>query len=141
MKSIRGLRSHTIHTCDSYPLTPHNNRLIVANARIELVVNNQEHFQTNSTIHSVNTRNSDHLHRSIFNISCFQKSAYYADIEVFNSLLSNLRSLMNKRTQFKVALKRYLNTHSIYTVEELLALKMTHTMCKRLLSYCLLYAP
>jgi len=54
------------------------------------VVNSQEHFQTNSAIYSVNTRNRDHLHRPIANLSCFQKSAYYAGIKIFNSLPSNL---------------------------------------------------
>jgi hypothetical protein len=68
-------------------------------------VNNQEHFQINSAIHSVNTRNRDHLHRPPANLSCFQKSAYYADIKVFNSLPSNLRSHMSKKAQFKVALR------------------------------------
>jgi len=49
-------------------------------------VNNQELFETNSWIHSVNTRNRDHLHRQLANLSCFQKSAYYAGIKIFNSL-------------------------------------------------------
>jgi IS1 family transposase len=90
---------------------------------MNFLVNNQEHFQTNSAIHSVNTRNRDHLHRPIANLSCFQRSAYYAGIKIFNRLPSNLRSLMNKKAQFKVALKRYLNTHCLYSVEESLILK------------------
>jgi hypothetical protein len=49
-------------------------------------VNNQEHFQTDSAIHSVNTRNRDHLHRATANISCFQKCAYSAGIKIFNSI-------------------------------------------------------
>jgi hypothetical protein len=53
----------------------------------------------------------------------FKKSAYYADIKIFNSLPSNLRSLMNKQIQFKVALQRYLNTHGLYSVEEFLTFK------------------
>jgi len=68
-------------------------------------VNNQEHFQTNSATQSVNTRNMDHLHRPNANLSCFQKSVHCAVIKVFNSLSSNLRSLMNEQTQFKVALQ------------------------------------
>jgi hypothetical protein len=40
---------------------------------MNFVVNNQEHFQTNSVIHSVNTRNRDHLHRPTANLSCFKK--------------------------------------------------------------------
>jgi hypothetical protein len=41
----------------------------------KLLVNNQECFQTNSAIHSVNTRDRDHLRRPTANLSCFQKSA------------------------------------------------------------------
>jgi hypothetical protein len=40
---------------------------------MNFIVTNQEHFQTNSTIHSVNTRNKHQLHRPISNLSCFQK--------------------------------------------------------------------
>jgi hypothetical protein len=36
-------------------------------------VNNQEHFQTNSAIHSVNTRKRDHLHRPTANLSRYPK--------------------------------------------------------------------
>jgi hypothetical protein len=36
-------------------------------------VNNQENFQANSSVHSINTRNKHHLHRPIANLSCFQK--------------------------------------------------------------------
>jgi hypothetical protein len=84
---------------------------------MNLVVNNQEHFQTNSAVHSVNTRNRDHLHWPIANLS------YYAGIKILNSLPSNPRSLMNKQTQFKVALKSYLNTDSFYSAEEFLTFK------------------
>jgi hypothetical protein len=98
---------------------------------LNFVVNNQEHFQTNSGIHSVNTRNRDHHHRPTANFSYFQKSAYCAaGIKIFNSLPSNLRSLINKQTQFKVALKRYLNTHCFYFVENSWRLKVTHNTCE-----------
>jgi hypothetical protein len=38
-------------------------------ALMNFVVNNQEHFQTNTAIHSVNTRNRDHVHRRTTNLS------------------------------------------------------------------------
>jgi hypothetical protein len=60
---------------------------------MNVFVNNQEHFQKNSAIHSVNTRIGDHLHRPTANLSCFQKSAYYAGIKIFNTLPSNLEVL------------------------------------------------
>jgi hypothetical protein len=40
---------------------------------------------------------------------------------------------MNENAQFKVALKRYLNIHCFYSVEEFLTFKID--------SYCLLYGP
>jgi hypothetical protein len=46
-----------------------------------------------------------------------------AGINIFNSLPSNLRILMTKQTMFKVALKRYLNTHCFYSAEEFLTFK------------------
>jgi hypothetical protein len=67
---------------------------------------------TNSTIHTVNTMNKNQFHRSIASLSCFQKGAYYASIKIFNSLPSNITALIDKHAQFKVALKRYLITHS-----------------------------
>jgi hypothetical protein len=62
---------------------------------MNLIVNNHEHFQTNFTINSVNTRNKNQLHRSIANLSRFQKSTYYASIIIFNNLPSSLTSLVN----------------------------------------------
>jgi hypothetical protein len=40
--------------------------------------------------------------------------------KIVNSLPSSLTSLVNKKSQFKVALKMYLNTHSFYCVDEFL---------------------
>jgi hypothetical protein len=68
--------------------------------------------------HSVNTRNKNQLHKPTANLSCFQKSAYYAGIKISNNLPSNLTSLVNKKAQFKVTLKLYLITHSFYSVDE-----------------------
>ncbi|PNF23822.1 hypothetical protein B7P43_G15913 [Cryptotermes secundus] len=82
------------------------------------IVKNQEFFPTNSTIHNVNTRNKNQLHRPVASLSCFQKSAYYTGIKIFNNLPPNITTLIDKQGQFKVALKRYLITHSFYSVEE-----------------------
>jgi hypothetical protein len=71
----------------------------------DLYCKNQEMFPTNSAIHTVNTSNKNELHRPTANLSCFQKSAYYAGVKIFNSLPSNLSTLIDKQVQFKVALK------------------------------------
>jgi hypothetical protein len=84
-----------------------------------IFVYNQEKFQTNLSVHSINTRNK-HLHRPVANLSCFQKSAFYPGIRILSSLQHSLTNLKNEKAQFKVALRRYLNAHSFYSVDEFL---------------------
>jgi hypothetical protein len=83
-------------------------------------VNNQETFQVDSLVHNVNTRNKHHLRRPIANLLCFQKSAFYSGIRIFNSLPCSHINLKNEKAQFKVTLRRYLNAHSFYSVDEFL---------------------
>jgi hypothetical protein len=60
---------------------------------INFITNNQVHFQTSADAHIVNTRNGHDLHRPTANLSCFQKSAYYAGIKIINNLPSGLKVL------------------------------------------------
>jgi len=53
---------------------------------MNFIINNQENFQTNSSIHSINTGNKQHLHKPDANLSYFQKSTCFAGIKIFNSL-------------------------------------------------------
>jgi len=84
-------------------------------------VGNQEHFQTNSSVHSINARNKHHLHRPIANLSCFQRGASYSAIRIFNSLPRSITSLKNEKTQFRITLRQFLNAHSPYSVDEFFA--------------------
>jgi hypothetical protein len=84
-------------------------------------VNNQENFQTNSSIHNINMRNKHHLQRPTTSLSCFQKNAFYSGIRIFNSLPRSITNLKNENTKFKVTLKKYLNAHSFHSVHEFLA--------------------
>ena len=77
---------------------------------MSLFIVNQEKFQTNSSVLSINTRNKHHLHRSVANLSCFQKGASYSEIRIFNNLPRSITSLKNERTQFKVTLKIFICT-------------------------------
>jgi hypothetical protein len=90
---------------------------------MNFIVNNLKLFQTNSTVHSVNTGNKNHLHSPTANLSCFQKGAYCAGIKIFNSLPPSLRSISDKKEKFKVALKIYLNIHIFYSVDEFMQFK------------------
>ena len=70
-------------------------------------------------MHNINTRNKHYLHRPVANLSCFQKGASFSGIRIFNSLPRSITNLKNEKTQFKVALKKFLNAHSFYSVDEL----------------------
>jgi hypothetical protein len=83
-------------------------------------LSNKEKFQTNPSVHSVNTTSKHQLHRPIANLSCFQKSAFCSSRGIFSSLPYSAANLKNKKAQFKVALRRYLNAHSFYSVDEFL---------------------
>jgi hypothetical protein len=85
--------------------------------RIFIVIN-QENFQTNLSIHSINTVNKHHLQRPNVNLSCFQKSTFYAGIKIFNGLPSGVTILKNDKAKFEAALRKYLNTHFLYSVDE-----------------------
>jgi hypothetical protein len=74
---------------------------------LNFVISNQGHFQANSVVHGVNTRNKHHIHSPIANLTGFQKSSYYSGIKIFNNLPSSLKSLMNEKATFKESLKRY----------------------------------
>jgi hypothetical protein len=74
--------------------------------------NNEEHIQTIMDVHGVNTRHKYYPHKPSANFSCFQKSTYFTGINIFNNLLSDLKSLMAQKS-----LKQYLNTHSFYSFE------------------------
>ena len=83
-------------------------------------MDNLENFQTNSSIHGVDTRNKTQLHRPIANLSCFQKGASYVGVKIFNFLLSSISNLRNDRLHFKFALGRCLIAHSFYALAEFL---------------------
>jgi hypothetical protein len=48
----------------------------------------------------------------------YQKGVYYSGVKVFNSLPKTLKDISNKPGKFKVALKRFLQTHSFYSLDE-----------------------
>jgi hypothetical protein len=52
-------------------------------------------------IHIASTKNKNHVQRPTAKLQRFQKSAYYAGTNIFDSLSSSLTSLRNKTGQFK----------------------------------------
>jgi hypothetical protein len=53
-----------------------------------------------------NKRNKHHLHKPNANLSCFQKSKFYAGIKLFNSLPHSLTIPKNEKAPIKVALRK-----------------------------------
>ena len=84
---------------------------------MNFIINNKENFQTNSFIPNINTRNTPHLHTPKANLSCFQKSTFYAGIKIFNSLPCHVTILKNDK---------YLNSYTFYSVDEFLICKEDH---------------
>jgi len=93
------------------------------------IINKQEIFETNSSTHNVKTRNKHHFHIPNAKLSCFQKSTFYTGIKIFNSLPPSVKMFKNDKAKFKEALRKYLHTHSMYSV-------MKFFMYKDDLQYC-----
>jgi hypothetical protein len=73
---------------------------------VNFIINNQEIFQTNSSIHNINTRNKHNLHRPNANLSCFYKSTFHDGIQIFNSLPPSLTVLKNEKPKFQAVLRK-----------------------------------
>jgi hypothetical protein len=83
-----------------------------------LVVDNQKNFQTNLSMHGLDTRNKNQLYLSIVNLSCFQRGVSYCAMKIFNSLPTNIKDLRNDQMKFKLERHKYLTTHSFYSFAE-----------------------
>jgi hypothetical protein len=72
---------------------------------MNFIVNNQEHFQTISFVHSKKARNRNYLHRPVVSLSRFQKKGI-----VFRdpNIRQSQKSLTNESAENKMALEIYL---------------------------------
>jgi hypothetical protein len=71
------------------------------------IVDNQKDFLTNACVHSLDTRNKNHLSISVVSLSCVQKGVSYLGIKIFNSIPSSIESNRNKRKRFKNKLYKH----------------------------------
>ena len=90
---------------------------------MDFTVNNEENFQTNSVVQSINIGNKHHLNRPTAKLLSFQKRTKHGGIRMFNSSPRKLTSLKNELVQFKSALTRVLYTHAFYSPKEFLLVK------------------
>jgi hypothetical protein len=72
------------------------------------VVNNPDSFQSNSTIHCVNTGQKNQLHFPMVKFSSIQKGVICASIKIFNNLPPNLLKHYTDGTAFRSELRKFL---------------------------------
>jgi hypothetical protein len=85
---------------------------------LKFLINIQEIFQTNSSIHNINARNNHHLHRTTANLSCLQNGMFKVGIKIFNILPPSVRILKKNKAKFRAAFRKYFHTQSFYSVDE-----------------------
>jgi hypothetical protein len=82
------------------------------------VLDNQKNFQTNLSVHGMDTRNNNQLYLPIVNRSRLQSGVSYCAMKIFNSFPNNIKNLRNDGVKFKPQLHKYLITHSLYSLTE-----------------------
>jgi hypothetical protein len=85
---------------------------------LAFVVDNMQKFQTNSGIHSINTRHKHDLHQLSANLTSYQKGACYAGIKLFSTLPDKIKSLNHDIKVCKPPLKDYLSCRSFYSAQK-----------------------
>jgi hypothetical protein len=71
------------------------------------LAHNLEYFTFNSSVHNIDTRKRLQLHRPIANSTSFQRSVYYASINIFNTLPVHIANLVMDKKHFISALKYF----------------------------------
>jgi hypothetical protein len=78
---------------------------------------NQQEFVTSAYVHSLDTRNKNHLYLPTLSLTCVQKGVLYSGIKIFNSLPSNILNYKGDRKKIIKELKKYLTAHSFIQLQ------------------------
>jgi hypothetical protein len=70
-------------------------------------VNSADMFEHNCEIRTINPRNGICLYRSHFRLTTVQKGPFYSGVKIYIYLVSNIKSLIHGKGNFKTALKTY----------------------------------
>jgi hypothetical protein len=82
------------------------------------VITNRDQYTTNPTIHGRNTRQGYDFHRTISNLSLYQKGSYHMGSKVYNKLPTYIKQTSYNVKEFKCLLKNFLFSHAFYTLED-----------------------
>jgi hypothetical protein len=84
------------------------------------VVENKNLFILNSEIliYTKSTRQINNFYQPTTNYTLYQKGVHHMDIKIFNNLPRYIKDTSNIVRKFQISLKRFLHTHSFYSIEE-----------------------
>jgi hypothetical protein len=127
INTLKSIYNASFHSVCKYGIIFGGKRFILQNKLSEcqyilslmnFIINNKRLFQTNSCVHNINTRNKHRLHRPNTILSCYQKSTFYAGINIFNSLPPSVTILKNDKAKFQAAFRKFLHILSFYSVDK-----------------------
>jgi len=72
------------------------------------VGDNQKNFQTNLSVHGLDTRNKNQSYLPISSLLYLQKGISYSAMKIFNYLPNNIKNCKNDRVHFNIVLCKYL---------------------------------
>jgi len=84
------------------------------------VVKNLNIYQTNSSVHGMNTRKQNKLDISSVSLLSIQRGVYYSSVKIFIQLPQNILKFCYNMHIFKILLRDYLVKSAFYFIEEFL---------------------
>jgi hypothetical protein len=81
------------------------------------LVDNQKNFQTNLSVHELDTRKKNQLYLPISSLFCLQKGVSYFATKIFISLPNNIKNLWNDRVHCNIVLCKYLTLINLVLTE------------------------
>jgi hypothetical protein len=75
------------------------------------VVDNMHYFHSNSTVHGINTRYMNQLHKPSVRLSAIQRGTTHSAVKIFSTLPHRNLRPKNDKIVFKASLRKYLLTH------------------------------
>jgi len=86
-------------------------------------ISNLNIYQTNSSVHGMNTRQKNKLHIGLpsVSLSSIQRGVYYSSVKIFNQLPQNIFKYCNNIHSLKTLLRDHVVKHAVYSIDEFLS--------------------
>ena len=80
---------------------------------VMFVICNSSYSRTNFSVHSIHTRQKNHLHKPLVKFTSVLRGITYSAIKAFNKLPLDVTQFQHDKMEFKNAMKKYLLTFFI----------------------------